>query len=95
MQENEIILALLFISVLLFCLKWASRQRPHLLLVLTINHIKTKGEFKMISLTSTQQVPVELAPENRLGNPAPIEAGSVLVETSDSNVVEIVRDEAN
>jgi hypothetical protein len=68
------------------------RQTPAVELELIINHIKIEGAITMFSLTSTQQVSGQLKPKNRLGAPAPVQPGSVLIETSDSNVVEVGRD---
>lgn len=87
-----IIVTIIIIGVLLA--KQTSRQSA-LQLTLIINHIKITGDIKMVQLTSTQQVSGQLKPQNRLGGPAQVEAGSVNVTSSNPDVVEIVRDEAD
>jgi hypothetical protein len=92
------ILPLILIAIIIF-VSWLivrpTAVRPGMFLVISINHIQIKGVITMVSLTSTQQVSGQLQPTNRLGNPAPVEAGSVLIQSSDTNVVEVVRDEAD
>jgi hypothetical protein len=95
MEQIDIFIALLFIVMLILFIKTSVRQRPQLLLVLSINNIKIKGEFKMVQLTTTQFVNGTLAPQDRLGNPATVEPGSVSVSSSDPAVFDVETDPDN
>ncbi len=43
----------------------------------------------MVQMTSTQQVSGQLTPQNRLGAPAPVEEGSVLIQSSNTSVCSV------
>ena len=63
-----------------------------LLMTFTVNNINIKGEITLVSLRSTQYaVSGELEAVDRLGNPAPVEAGSVNFSSSDEGVFRIER----
>lgn len=46
----------------------------------------------MVQMTSTQQVSGQLTPQNRLGAPAPVQEGSVLIQSSNTAVCAVVTD---
>jgi len=95
MTDTQILIAVIIALVLLIAFLMAqnfSRQNPGVFLEFTINHIKIKGIITMIQLTSTQQVSGQLQPTNRLGAPAPVEAGSVIIQSGDSSILAVETD---
>lgn len=91
---TEFIIAILIIVAVAVLMAWF-RLLPsggRLLMTFTVNNINIKGEITLVSLRSTQYaVSGELEAVDRLGNPAPVEAGSVNFSSSDEGVFRIER----
>ena len=91
---TEFIIAILIIIAVAVLMAWF-RLKPSgggLLMTFTFNNINVKGEITLLSLRSTQYaVSGELEAVDRLGNPAPVEAGSVNFSSSDEGVFRIER----
>jgi hypothetical protein len=91
---TEFIIAILIIIAVAVLMAWF-RLLPsggRLLMTFTVNNINIKGEITLVSLRSTQYaVSGELEAVDRLGNPAPVEAGSVNFSSSDEGVFRIER----
>lgn len=84
--------ALFFIFMIL---KEDRQDSGTLYLKLFINQIKIEGKITMVSLKTTQFVEGQLQPVDRLGNPAPVEPGSVRFTSSDENVFRAAQDAEN
>lgn len=68
------------------------RSKPRLLLLLSTNELKIKGEIMAISLTTTQFVEGVLQPVNRKGKPAKVQPGSIDYSSSDTSVFTVTED---
>lgn len=76
-------------------IKKKRKKKGSLLLFLNIDNIKIKGKIMAVSITTTQQVTGTLQPVDSKGNPASVEAGTVLFSSSDENVFRVEVDPAN
>ena len=88
---------LLFLTVIVvICFFYLRRKKtPKLFLTLEFNNIKITGDIKLIGLKLAQKVTVTLKPEDRLGNPAQVEAGSVVFTSNDESVCTVVQNPDN
>ena len=90
---------LLFIAIIVvacfFYLKLLRKKTPKFLMTLEFNNLKITGEIKLIGLKLAQKVTVTLKPEDRLGNPAQVEAGSVVFTSNDESVCTVVQNPDN
>jgi len=84
--EWTIFLLFIIIAVLSKVLLFNTKAKGKLLLTFFTNQIKIKGEITMVSIKSTQEQDFQISGIDRLGNPAPLEAGSVVLESSDPAV---------
>jgi hypothetical protein len=89
--EWTIFLLLIFIAVLAKTLLFEPKEKGKLLLTFFTNQIKIKGEITMVSIKSTQEQDFQIEGVDRKGNPAPLEAGSAVFESSDPGVFEVVQ----
>lgn len=64
-------------------------------MTLEFENIKIKGEILMIGMKVSQKVKVTLQPQDRLGNPASVEPGSVVFESSDLDICTVVQNPDN
>lgn len=64
-------------------------------MTLEFENIKIKGEILMIGMKVSQKVTVTLQPQDRLGNPANVQPGSVVFESSDTDVCTVVQNQDN
>ena len=64
-------------------------------MTLEFENIKIKGEILMIGLKVSQKVTVTLQPQDRLGNPASVEPGTVVFESTDPNIFTVVQNPDN
>lgn len=86
------IAVIIIVAIVLEILKSRKGGNGKLVLTFTIDNIKIKGDITLVSLRSTQYaVSGELEAVDRLGNPAPVEAGSVNFSSSDEGVFRIER----
>lgn len=81
-----ILLLVIFLAILSKMLIFETKAKGKLLLTFFTNQIKIKGEITMLSIKSTQEQDFQIEGIDRLGNPAPLEAGSVVFESSDPTV---------
>lgn len=89
------IIAIILISgiIALYLYLRASKQEGKLLFTIFTNQQnKIKGEIKMVSIKSTQEQDIQISTFDRLGNPAPVEAGSVKFVSSDESVFTVHQD---
>lgn len=75
--------------------KLHKKQKLYPEIQLTINKIKIKGKITMVTLTSTQFVEGLLNVVDRLGNTSQVEAGTVVITSSDPNVCIVNRIDSN
>jgi hypothetical protein len=73
----------------------ASKKKATIQLSFIINNIKIKGGIIMVQLKDTQKVTGLLAPVDAKGNTATVQAGSVVVTSSDESVVTVEKDASN
>jgi hypothetical protein len=89
-HNMESIIIIIAIAIVLFLISWLEdiQKKPltNPYLSLIINHIKIKGG-NMAEMTTTQQVKGKLQPVDRLGAPAPVQAGSVSFSSSNETVI--------
>lgn len=71
------------------------KREPKLLLNLTLENFKIKGEIMALSLTSTQFATGTLQPVDSKGRPASVEPGSVVFTSSDPSVFIVEQDPLN
>lgn len=69
-----------------FCIK---KKKPKLNIILEFNKIKIEGVIKMFSLKLRQRVKLTLRPIDSNGDPAPIEAGSAVFNSTEPEVMRI------
>jgi hypothetical protein len=84
------IAAIVIVAIVLAILKSRKGGNGKLVLTFTFEQIKIKGDITLVSLRSTQYaVSGELEAVDRLGNPAPVEPGSVNFSSSDEAVFRV------
>lgn len=92
----QTLLALLIIAVaVLLARQFFPRQSVSMWLRFTINNQTFKGVIKMIQLRDGQQQPFKAEFVDREGQPTTVEAGSVVINSSNPEVAEIIRDESD
>ena len=89
--EWTIFLLFIFIAVLSKMLIFNTKAKGKLLLTFFTNQIKIKGEITMVSIKSTQEQDVQVSGIDRRGQPAPLESGSVVFESSDPAVFTVLQ----
>lgn len=72
-----------------------NKSKPKFLLTLDFENHKITGEILMIGLKVAQKVKVTLQPQDRKGNPATVEPGSVAFESSDLDVCTVIQSPDN
>jgi len=87
-------LALILIMVI-YVTEQRYKKKPKFIMTLEFENIKIKGEILMIGMKVSQKVKVTLQPKNRLGNPASVEPGSVVFESSDLDICTVVQNPDN
>jgi hypothetical protein len=90
----EFIMGLITATTVYVCVNKGNKKKrkPRLLLLLSTNDIKIKGDIMAISLTSTQFVEGVLQPVDRKGRPAKVQPGSIDYSSSDENVFTVTED---
>lgn len=83
-----ILLLALLIIILLIKIRPALEPQYKVPLQIIINKTKLKGIFTMLSMKYDYKADVTLQPQDALGNPAPIQPGSLVVSTTDPNVAQ-------
>lgn len=73
-----------------------SKDKPRFRYIIALSKkIKFIGDNIMISMSYSQKVSVELAPQDSNGNPATVEPGSVQVVSANQGLCTVVRDPNN
>lgn len=94
-MENFFILAAFVLAGLLLFFAMRIRRRASRLrlgLLLIFDNLKIEGFFMALTMTTTQEVTGQLKPVDKKGNPAPVDAGSVTVTSSDEDVFVVEQD---
>ena len=87
-------LIFLLLALVVLCI-FCHKKRGKLVLILRTDGLILKGDFSMATLTVAQFVGAELVAVDRKGNPASVEAGTVVITSSDEAVFTIERDPDN
>lgn len=85
----------MILIVIIYINEQKYKKKPKFIMTLEFENIKIKGEISMIGLKLSQKVTVTLQPQDRLGNPASVEPGSVVFESSDLDVCTVVQNPDN
>lgn len=70
-------------------------KRQPLFITLFFDNLKIKSNIMAVSMTDTQFVTGQITPTNKKGNPAPVEAGSVKITSSNESVAVVTQDVAD
>lgn len=85
----------LILIVIIYITEQRYKKKPKFIMTLEFENIKIKGEISMIGLKVSQTVPVTLQPIDRKGNPASVEPGTVVFESTDPNIFTVVQNPDN
>lgn len=96
----DVVFIFVYLTLILYAIhrlahKLYKKIKPHIELELNINKLKIKGKITMVTLTATQFVEGTLNVVDRLGNPSQVEAGTVVITSSDETVCLVNRIDAN
>lgn len=73
-------------------LKYCVKTNEDLIFTLYIDSITIKSKFMQAELTTVQKINGQVTPKNKLGQPAPVETGTVSFASDNPDIADVVED---